>query len=228
MKKKYYVEFVGQHGAGKSTTYRYLVDNKLLSDVVSVYPHLLGKRSRLRFFLLLPFIFLTLWRDWVFLIHFAWRYTSVSVWNCREVYLYLIKMLILHKYYQLTYTFDVWYKQDMLHLLPRLRWRSGVSPELAFASFFHHFKSRYNGIVFIDIDWREVEKRYWAKRYLYLSQEERKERLEMYRYAYSQQNYMKEVLLKQDEVPVLVLDGFEDVTVKAKCVADFILNKVLK
>ncbi len=221
-----YVEFVGQHTAGKTSTYRYVVEEKLLSPYVAMHPRLPEfRRPRIHFALSIPFLVVKNINQIWFVTYFFLRYAKWRWTNYRDVWQYLIKMVILHPYYK-RYEYDVWFKQDMLHLLPRTFFKEEVDIERVFTEYFDHFAHLYNGIVYVDLSSENMQKRF-AERHKGKSEKRQQNRRAIYEQAYKQNILMKEVLLAQNSVPVLVIDGNGSVEENAHKVAEFVRAKVL-
>ena len=71
-------------------------------------------------------------------------------------------MVILHDFYK-RFEFDVWLKDDMLHLLPRIQFRDKVDIYEGFLQYFLHFKGIYAGIIYITLDEELMQARFEAR-----------------------------------------------------------------
>lgn len=130
------------------------------------------------------------------------------------------KMVILHPYF-LKFDFDVWMKDDLLHLLPRLEFKKNVDVCFALTMFFEHFEHRYDGLVFINLSYEEMKIRF-DKRFENRTERRRKNRAEVYERAFAQNILLKDILHRQARVPTLILEGNADVKVKSAQVVEFI------
>ena len=223
-----YVEFVGQHKAGKTTTLRHIVEESYFEKYNAIHPHLPEySRSKWHFALWVPLLALRQVRHIVFLTWFFLCYAKMSKVNYRHVWFHLVKMIILHPYYERTFDFDLWFKDDMLHLLPRIVFKDKVDPKKAFAVYFKHFSYLYDGVVYLDIDWESLEKRLAARKKRDPDWD-LESRMPIYEHAFEQQPAMRKMLEKQEEVPVLILDANEEVERNAQKVKDFVIEEVMK
>ena len=72
-------------------------------------------------------------------------------------------MIILHPYYY-RYDFDVFLKDDMLHMLQRVMFKKKVNLEEAFREYLMHFIYLYDGLIYVDIEpevmWRRFKERF--------------------------------------------------------------------
>lgn len=206
--RKYYIEFVGQHTAGKTSTIHDIVDNELLEPKVAIYPQNI-QRSRLHFFLSLPILVLQNLRHLWFMVHFLSRYGEWSWINYHAAGRHLMKMVILHPYYK-RFDFDIWMKDDMLHLLPRIAFRRTVDVEGVFREFFTHFSYLYDGIVYLNLSYDIMQQRF-RSRFTVRPDKRRRSREPVYERAFIQNEILKRMLTEQTQVPVLVLDGADEV-----------------
>ncbi len=222
-KDKKYIEFVGQHTAGKTSTIHRIVDGDMLRPLVAMYPQKI-KRSNTHLTLSLPTLFVQSFGDLFFLAKFMFRFTKLSPINYHAVWRHLFKMVLLHRYYQ-HYDFDIWMKDDMLHLLPRSAFRSGVDVRHAFGKFFAHFAYLYDAIIYIDLP-KDVMLQRFSSRFSNRSRRRRKSREPVYERAFEQNKILKRVLFEQSEVPVLEISGTNGVEENAVEVVEFI-NKIV-
>ena len=218
-KSKVYIEFVGQHTAGKTTVIRDIVDRGLLEPTKAIYPQKIN-RSRLDFTCSMPRLFFDHIRDILFIFQFFARNVKCNWVNYHSAGRHMWKMIILHPYF-LKFDFDVWMKDDLLHLLPRLEFKHGVNISDAFGAFFNHFAHWYSGLVFIDLPHEDMKARF-NERFKNRPHRRRENRSKVYERAYAQNTVLKYVLLEQNKVRVLVLDGKSDVTIKSEQVVKFI------
>lgn len=224
--KKYYIEFVGQHTAGKTLTICKVVDNKLLAPKVAVYPQKI-KRSLFHFTLTLPVLIIQNIKNLLFVNIFLFRYASLSWINYHAVGRHLFKMVLLHPYYCKNYNFDIWLKDDMLHLLPRIKFKKGVDVKCAFQEFFSHFSYLYDCIVYIDLPYDVMNQRF-KNRFSTRSSRRRKSRIPVYERAFSQNIILRQVISDQTNTPFLILDGTNDILENANLVTEFIKKHVYK
>ena len=218
-KSKLYIEFVGQHTAGKTTVIHDIVDRDLLEPIKAIYPQKI-KRSRFDLVLSMPRLFFFHIVDFLFLFQFFTRNVKCNWINYHSAGRHMWKMIFLHPYF-LKFDFDVWMKDDLLHLLPRLELKPGVDTSDVFNSFFNHFSHWYSGLVFIDLPYEDMNARF-NERFKNRPNQRRKNRSTVYKRAYFQNKVLKHVLLEQNKVRVLVLDGKSEVAIKSVQVVKFI------
>ena len=165
--KKYYVEFVGAHGSGKTFTYHAITKQNLMAPYKALYPGQV-RRPKLHFALKWPFIAIKNIRHIIFLICFFFRYAQARQINFK-VLRSLMKMIVLHPYYY-RYDFDVFLKDDMLHMLQRIMFKKKVNLEEAFREYLMHFIYLYDGLIYVDIEpevmWRRFKKRFQVEVFL--------------------------------------------------------------
>jgi len=218
--RKHYIEFVGQHTAGKTVTIHEIVDKSLLAPMQSVYPQQL-KRRKIHFALMLPVLFVQNFIHFWFAVIFLLRYTKWNWTNYHAVGRHLLKMVLLHPYYEKHFEFDVWMKDDMLHLLPRIEFRRSVDTEVVLTKFFKHFAYLYEGIVYLDLPYEEMKRRF-EERFKERSESRRANREKVYERAFEQNKILKKILVEQKQVPVLLLSGTESTEQNATESAEFI------
>ena len=216
---KLYIEFVGQHTAGKTTVIQDIVDRGLLEPKIAIYPQKI-KRSRINFIIRLPFLFLSNIFDIFFIFKFLLCNVKFNWTNYHSAGRHMWKMVILHPYF-LKFDFDVWMKDDLLHLLPRLEFKKNVDVYSALTMFFEHFEHWYDGLVFIDLPYEEMKIRF-DKRFENRTEHRRTNRAEVYERAFAQNILLKGILQRQVRTPILILDGNADVKVKSAQVVEFI------
>lgn len=222
--KHTYIEFVGQHSAGKTTTIHYLVDQRLLKPLRAVYPQQL-KRNQMHFIGMVPFLFVQNIQHAWFLSRFLLRNAELNWINYHAVARHLFKMIILHPYYDKTFSFDVMLKDDMVHLLPRIAFRKDVNIELALREFISHFAYRFDGLVYMEVPYAKMKERF-EERFQARPHSRKKSREPVYERAYEQNKVLKQVLLEQRKIPVLVLSGEDAIEENAEKVADFIRTNI--
>jgi len=218
-KSKLYIEFVGQHTAGKTTVIHDIVDRGLLEPVNAIYPQKI-KRSRLDLVFCMPRLIFVHMIDILFLFQFFARNVKCNWMNYHSAGRHMWKMIFLHPYFS-KFDYDVWMKDDLLHLLPRLEFKPGVDTSDAFNLFFNHFSHWYSGLVFIDLPYEDMKVRF-NERFKNRPHQRRKNRSKVYERAYVQNKILKHVLLEQNKVRVLVLDGKSEVAMKSAQVVKFI------
>lgn len=218
--KHTYIEFVGQHSAGKTTTIQRVVEDGILAPTRVVYPQLF-KRNNLHFMLMTPLLFIVNARHVWFLTVFILRYTKCNWINYHAVFRHLYKMIVLHPYYDKTFSFDVMLKDDMVHLLPRVDFKDGVDVEVAFTTFISHFSYRFNGLVYMELPYEEMAARF-EERFNTRPTSRKKSRKPVYERAYQQNQILKKVLCAQTMTPVLILQGTEPIETNVQKVTEFI------
>lgn len=223
--KKYYIEFVGQHTSGKTRTIREIVDQGLLHPKKVIYPQKLD-RSIWGFYLALPFIVIKQISHLWFLLRWLSKYTKWSWINYHSSIRHIWKMILLHPYYE-RFEFDIWMKDDMLHLLPRLNFQDGVDVENAFSIFFKHFSYLYDGLVYVDIPYEVMQDRF-SQRFKNRDHKRKSNRQPVYERAFAQNQILKKLLQEQTIVPFLIISGTEDLQDNAHKVVSFIKEKVCK
>jgi len=223
-RKKKYIEFTGPHTAGKTSIIHEIVDNDLLKPLSVIYPQKI-KRSSILFALALPWVAICNFRHLLFLKFFWLRYVKLNFINYHSVGRHLFKMILLHPYYE-RYDFDVWLKDDMLHLLPRIDFRKGVDVDTVLRKFFMHFAYLYDGIVYVDIP-ETVMKERFDSRFEGRSSWRIKSRIPVYKRSYVQGQVLKNILVGQKCVPVLCINGTDEIQKNAHHVEDFIKKEIL-
>ena len=223
-KKPHYVEFVGQHTAGKTSTIQAIVDNEMLAPIAAMYPQQIT-RNNWHFYSVLPFLCVRQLPSLLFVLHFMLRYGSWRYTNYHAVGRHLIKMVVLHPYYE-RFPADVWFKDDMLHLLPRIQFRPTVDVRRVLEKYVEHFMQRYDGLVFIDVAVDVMRERF-AERFKDRPTARREDRRIVYERAYTQNLFLKEILQNQTSVPVLFLEGEQSIEANAAAVVAFVREKVV-
>lgn len=221
--KKYYVEFVGAHGSGKTFTYHAITKQNLMAPHNALYPGQV-QRPTLHFALRWPIVAIKNGRHIIFVFGFFLRYAKVRHINFK-VLRSLVKMVILHPYYY-RYDFDVFLKDDMLHMLQRIIFKSKVKIEDAFREYLMHFMYLYDGIIFVDIEpevmWGRFEKRFPGKSHTF-----KKKRAVIHERAWRQSQILRRVIISQTAVPYLVLEGCDNVQKNANKVVLFVNQKII-
>ena len=220
--RKYYFEFVGAHGAGKTYTYHKLCKTDLLLPQKAIYPGQV-KRNSLHFYLSCPIIALQLRRDIVFIISFFIRNAELKLSNLR-VLRSLLKMSILHSYYQ-RFEFDILLKDERLHLLQRIYFRKATFIKKEFLNFLSYFKNIYDGIIFVSIDQAIMHARF-TSRFPGKSQQFKENRASIHEHAFRQSQIMREILTEQSFIPCLFIDGGDDSNINAEAAKSFILSNL--
>ena len=90
--KKYYIEFVGAHGAGKTYTYHHIAKQQLLKPYISIYPAQV-RRPKIHFALSCPKILFKNFKNIIFVISFFLKNAQINLINFK-VLRTLIKMII--------------------------------------------------------------------------------------------------------------------------------------
>ncbi|MEX0917675.1 MAG: hypothetical protein WDZ93_00810 [Candidatus Paceibacterota bacterium] len=222
--KQYYVEFVGQHGAGKTRTIHEIVNRDMLAPYAAVYPQQL-QRSRVHFACSVPLLLVLHIRHVWFVGRFLLQYAKWNWINYHAAARHLIKMVVLHPYYESRFDFDIWMKDDMLHLLPRIEFQDGVEVIAVFRKYFNHFAYRYNGVVYIELPYDVMMQRF-EQRFRARDPKRKENRTPVYERAFQQNKLLKQVLTEQTLVPVLVIDGTHDVSDNAQQVVAFIRTHI--
>ena len=221
--KKYYVEFVGAHGSGKTYTYHAVTKQNLMAPYRAIYPGQV-RRPKLHFALRWPFIAIKNIRHIIFLIGFFLRYAQARRINFK-VLRSLVKMIILHPYYY-RYDFDVFLKDDMLHMLQRVMFKKKVNLEEAFREYLMHFIYLYDGLIFVDIEpevmWMRFKERFPGKSHSF-----KKMRANIHERAWQQSQILRRVITSQTAVPYLVLEGGDNVQDNAQKVVSFVSQKII-
>jgi len=220
----YYIEFVGQHTAGKTTTLCKVVDEECLSPYTAFYPQQIH-RSAIDFAFSMPMIIFQNMRHLFFVILFFCRYAKWHWTNYRNVGRHLMKQVILHPYYD-KFDFDIWLKDDMLHLLPRILFKNGVDVATALQEYFNHFSYLYDGIVYMDISREDMQKRI-ENRLVNRPVQRRRDLKIIYERTFCQNILLRQVLKDQKSVPCLFLNGNGDLQKNVEAVSDFIRVNIL-
>ena len=222
-RKKYYVEFVGAHGSGKTFTYHAITKQNLMKPYKALYPGQV-QRPALHFALRWPIIAIKNIRHIIFVIGFFVRYAQMRRINFK-ILRSLIKMVILHPYYY-RYDFDVFLKDDMLHMLQRIMFKNKAKIEDAFREYLMHFMYLYDGVIFVDIEpevmWKRFKKRFPGK-----SDSFKKSRAVIHERAWQQSQMLRRVIIAQTAVPYLVLEGGDNIQGNAQKVVSFVKQKIM-
>ena len=221
--KKFYVEFVGAHGSGKTFTYHAITKQNLMEPYKALYPGQV-RRPKLHFALRWPIIAIKNIRNIIFLISFFLRYAQMRYINFK-VLRSLVKMVILHPYYY-RFDFNVLFKDDMLHMLQRIMFKKNVNLDNAFREYLMHFIYLYDGLIYVDIEadvmWRRFKKRFPGKSHSF-----KKKRAIIHERAWHQSQILRRVITTQTAVPYLVLEGEDDVQENAQKVVSFVSQKII-
>jgi len=223
-KRKYYIEFVGAHGAGKTSIFHAIALQEMLLPHVAIYPGQV-KRPKLHFALSVAALTLKNISHLYFVVMFILKKSKFKWVNYRNVLRPLLKMVILHPYYR-RFDFDVWLKDDMLHLIPRIIFKDSVDAEDALREYFEHFSYLYDGLIYVDIDSETVQERF-KTRFPGRSAKFKKSREVIHERAFEQNKILRRIVTQQSQVPHLVLDGSEDIQENAERAVTFIKEKVL-
>ena len=222
-RKKYYVEFVGAHGAGKTFMYHTITEQQLLKPHKAIYPGQV-QRPAVHFALSWPILAIKNIRHIVFVIGFFVRYAQIRKINLK-VLRTLIKMIMLHPYYY-RFDFDVFLKDDMLHMIQRIMFKKNVQIEKVFREYFMHFVYLYNGLIFVDIKPEVIRERF-KKRFPGKSDSFKKTRVVIHERVWQQSQILRRVVTTQTVVPFIVLDGSDDVQMNAQKAVLFINQKIM-
>ena len=222
--KKYYIEFTGAHGAGKTHTYHAIAKQQLLKPYKSLYPGQV-KRPRFHFFINCPLIALKNIKHIFFVISFFLRYAETCLTNFK-ILRTLIKMIILHPYYN-RFDFNIFLKDDMLHIIQRIIFKIDLNIEKLFREYFMHFIYLYDGLIFVDINTTVMHERF-KKRFPGKSQNFIKSRRIIHNRVKTQSKMLRNVIISQTAVPYLVINGNEEVSKNAEKVVTFINKKIIK
>jgi len=218
-----YIEFAGVHTAGKTTLLNLIVDTDALAPLLASYPQKM-KRSKLSFATHIFISVFTKYRDLIFVVSFFLKYAKLNWENYRVVGRFLLKMVILHDFYK-RFEFDVWLKDDMLHLLPRIQFRDKVDIYEAFLKYFLHFKDIYTGIIYMHLDEELMQARF-ESRFSNRPKHRKISRKPLYSRVFRQNKILQKVLHNQQEIPVLFLDGSHSISSNSKRAVHFIQSLV--
>lgn len=222
--KKLYVEFVGPHGAGKTVTCKYIHKQNLLKPYTTLYPTT-AQRHKVHFLLCCPFIALKNIKHIIFVIIFFIQNGKISRINFKTLRS-LLKMIILHPYYY-RFNFDVYLKDDMLHMLPRIIFKEKTNIESALKKFLMYFIYLYDGFVYVDIDEKIMHERF--KKRLYGEKANLKNsKLILHNRVRKQSSILKKVITSQVYTPHIIIDGKREIYKNAQKVAKFINEIVIK
>ena len=223
-RKKYYVEFTGAHGAGKTFTYHAIAKQQLLKPCKSLYPGQV-QRPKVHFILSCPLLALKNIRHILFVIIFFFKYTEIGQLNLKVLRV-LIKMIILHPYYY-RFDFDILLKDDMLHMIQRIIFKKHVEVEKAFREYLMHFIYIYNGLIYVDIEIKVMHERF-KKRFPGKSQAFKKSREVIHNRVHLQSKMLRRVITSQKIIPYLIINGSDNVHKNAQKVVAFINKKIIK
>ena len=222
--KKYYVEFTGAHGAGKTYTYHVIAKQQLLRPYISLYPGQV-QRPRFHFLMSCPVIALKNIKHILFVVSFFLRYAKICLINFK-ILRTLIKMIILHPYYN-RFNFNILLKDDMLHMIQRIIFKIDLNVEKLFREYFLHFTYLYDGLIFVDIDTEIMHERF-KKRFPGRSKSFIRSRKIIHDRVKVQSEMLREVITSQTIVPYLLINGNDKVSKNAENVIKFINKKIIK
>ena len=220
--KKYYIEFVGAHGAGKTFTYHAIAKQQLLKPYISLYPGQV-RRPKLHFALYCPIISIKNIENLLFVIYFFFKNAQINLINFK-VLRSLLKMIILHPYY-FRFNFNFLLKDDMLHMLQRVDFKPNVNFESVFDQYFSHFSFLYDGLIFVDISSKIMRERF-KKRFPGKNEYFKESRRIIHERVKKQSVELRKVITTQTKVPCLIIDGSEDVNKNVKKIISFVKNKI--
>lgn len=221
---KHYFEFVGPHTSGKTTLIKYIVDQNLLKPKISFYPQKI-QRSKIKFAFKFPFYFCANIKKILFLFYFIFKNVKLSYINYHAALRHLFKMIILHPYYCREYEFDIFFKDDMLHLLPRLHFKDDVDVSVAFKQYFNFFSKWYSGIIHIDLPYDVMIERF-NQRFSKRDIERKKNRIPVYERAFAQNKILRQVLIEQESVPILCISGVDSISENVYKITNFVKMKL--
>lgn len=222
--KKYYVEFAGAHGAGKTHTYHVIAKQQLLKPYISLYPGQV-QRPRFHFLMSCPVIALKNIKHILFVVSFFLQYAKICLINFK-ILRTLIKMIILHPYYN-RFHFNVLLKDDMLHMIQRIIFKKDLNVEKLFRKYFLHFTYLYDGLIFVDID-TEVMRERFKKRFPGKSKNFIRSRKIIHDRVKVQSEMLREVITSQTIVPYVLINGNDKVSKNVENVVTFIKKKIIK
>jgi hypothetical protein len=221
---KYYFEFIGAHGSGKTYTYHLIAKKNLLRPLKAIYPGQVC-RPKLHFMVFWPVIACKNIHHIIFVINFFLKHSQFRLVNFR-VLRSLIKMIILHPYYS-RFDFDVLVKDDMLHLLLRVLFKTDTNIGSAYEEYFHHFSYLYSGFVFVETLPTIILDRF-KHRFPNKNNSFKSARLVVHKRSIQQSAILKQVIEKQRIVPFVIIDGAGDGQTNAEKVSVFINQTILK
>ena len=221
-RSRYYFEFVGPHGSGKTFTYHLITKKNLLSPHKAIYPSQV-KRPTLNFYLVWPFIAIKNLKHIIFVLLFFMRFAKIKNINLR-VLRSLLKMIILHPYYY-RFNYDVLLKDDMLHMLLRVIYKEKIDVEHALRDYLMHFLYLYDGFILVDTDDEVLSKRF-KSRYPGKSEAFKRDRANIHERSRIQSKLLYRVITLQKLRPFIVIDGANVAEDNANKVVSFIQNNI--
>ena len=135
-------------------------------------------------------------------------------------------MIILHPYYN-RFNFNVLLKDDMLHMIQRIIFRTDLNVKNLFRKYFIHFAHLYDGLIFVDIDTKVMNERFKnrfpgkSKRYI-------RSRKIIHDRVKVQSKMLREVIISQKIVPYLIINGNDKVSKNAANFVSFFNKKIIK
>lgn len=135
-------------------------------------------------------------------------------------------MIILHPYYN-RFNFNVLLKDDMLHMIQRIIFRTDLNVENLFRKYFIHFAYLYDGLIFVDIDTKVMNERF-KKRFPGRSKKFIKSRKTIHKRVKVQSKMLREVITSQKIIPYLIINGNDKVSKNAAKVVLFFNKKIIK
>ena len=222
--KKYYIEFAGAHGAGKTFIYHAIAKQQLLKPYKSIYPAQV-KRSKLHFILSCPIIAFKNFFHILFILSFFFRYAKLNLLNFKVLRV-LIKMIILHPYYY-HFDFNVFLKDDMLHMTQRIIFKKKIDLNKVFNEYLTHFSYLYDGLIFVDIE-KKIMRNRFKKRFPGKSEAFKKNRAIIHERVKKQSKFLRKVVTSQTKVPFLIINGSDDVNQNVQKIILFFNQRIIR
>lgn len=221
---KYYIEFIGAHGAGKSFLCKGIAKQQPLHSFNIIHPSNV-RRPKLHFILSCPIIAIKNIKHILFVISYFFYYTKLKIINLK-VLRSLLKMIILHQYYY-RFNYDILLKDDMLHMLQRIVFKPKIEIETAFKAYFTHFSYLYDGLVFVCIDHDTIKERF-KYRFKGKSESFKNIRKLIHERAFHQSKILRKVISSQNLIPFILVDGTNDLQMNSDKIISFINNKIIR
>ncbi len=220
------IDFFGLHGSGKSTVYKATIE---LAVAEGVDLNLVTLRDFVpkwrKYPVLLCLVFIKI-KDIFFILYFFHRYAVFGKYNRQRMFS-LLRLFLQTEYEYKSQSFDFYLHDGILHKLIDVEFCSSSDVNQIFDLFWQRFKYKYVAIVIHEIDektyYERVEIRYKKNKGFAKYMDDNKVASVWLERSRQQYQIMRDII-KNSDVPFLVLAGSDKVERKAEQVLDFVLR----
>jgi deoxyadenosine/deoxycytidine kinase len=221
--KSVYIELCGPHAAGKTTLLRALSEHIAFSrKKIVILPandsklSLLGKLSIIAIYF--PSFF-----------SLSWFFARYVIWNKQNFNLFIcmLKLYSVSKRVHMdagSSGADLALFDGMLHILTRIEFRTDNDAAKNYRWFWNKFSKEYDGVIFVDLDHRTFQERMEQRHRAELSVLSRKglDGQDIIQRMRRQYHLLKGIVLNSVDIPVLILNGADEITLKVSQVVEFV------